>query len=255
MSAVDLLLDGLTPAQRAVVEQRGRGPVKVAAAAGSGKTKTMATLYALGVAEGLHPARILAVTFTDRAAVELRERILSTMVDVGLAPPGGPDSPLEGAWIGTFHQLARRLLAEQPYLAEVPRDLALVDDVEARGLLQEAARSVREQVAAGQGPGRWIPENPDLRALLGLIDGASAAVTRLRSTALDPSTCRLLSQAAYHRFEAAGDPPQELAWHRCAVEVTIAIWEALESRLVSLRALDFDGLLRQALAAMTGSPA
>ncbi|NNM97640.1 MAG: ATP-dependent helicase [Candidatus Dormibacteraeota bacterium] len=255
MSVVDLLLDALTPAQRAVVEQRGRGPVKVAAAAGSGKTKTMATLYALGVAEGLHPARILAVTFTDRAAVELRERILSTMVDVGLAPPGGPDSPLEGAWIGTFHQLARRLIAEQPYLAEVPRDLALVDDVEARGLLQEAAWSVREQVAAGQGPGRWIPENPDLRTLLGLIDGASAAVTRLRSTDLAPSTCRLLSQAAYHRFEAAGDPAQEIAWHRCAMEVTIAIWEALESRLVSLRALDFDGLLRQALAALTGSPA
>ncbi|HUY55950.1 MAG TPA: ATP-dependent DNA helicase [Candidatus Nanopelagicaceae bacterium] len=255
MSAVELLLAALTPAQREVVEQRGRGPVKVAAAAGSGKTKTMATLYALGVAEGVHPARILAVTFTDRAAVELRERILATMADVGLAAPGAPDSPLEGAWIGTFHQLARRLIAEQPYLAEVPRDLALVDEVEAQGLLREAADSVRGQVAAGHGPARWIPENPDLRALLGLIEGASAAVTRLRSTDLDPSTCRLLSQAAYGRFEAAGDPSDELAWHRCAMEVTIAIWEEMERRLVSLRALDFDGLLRQALAALTESPA
>lgn len=255
MSAVEGLLEQLTPAQRQVVQQRGRGPVKVAAAAGSGKTKTMATLFALGVAEGTPPSRILAVTFTDRAAAELKERILVTMETIGLAAPGGPDSPLEGAWIGTFHQLARRLLGEQPYLSRMPRDLALVDEVEAQGLLQEAAALVGAQIAAGQGPARWLPASPDLRALLGLLDGARGAVARLRSTDLDPATCRLLSVAAYGRLEAAGDLPDELAWHRCALEVTVAIWEELERRLVAQRALDFDGLLRQALAALRDSPA
>ncbi len=254
MTPEESLLAGLTAAQREVVEQRGRGPVKVAAAAGSGKTKTMAALYALRVGEGVHPSRIMAVTFTDRAAVELRQRIVATLEGAGISAPGGPDSPLEGAWIGTFHQLARRLLGEQPYLAALPGDLSLVDEVEAQVLLGEAAEFVKGQFAARQGPGRWLPERPDLRAMLGLVDGGAAAVTKLRSTDLDPSACRLLSLEAYRRFEAAGDPPPQLAWHRCALEVTVAIWEELERRLVAQRALDFDGLLRQALAALRDSP-
>ncbi|MHB1527061.1 MAG: ATP-dependent helicase [Candidatus Dormibacteria bacterium] len=244
----------MTSAQKEVVEQRGRGPVKVAAAAGSGKTKTMAALYALRVGEGVHPSRIMAVTFTDRAAVELRQRIVATLEGAGISAPGGPDSPLEGAWIGTFHQLARRLLGEQPYLAELPGDLSLVDEVEAQVLLGEAAEFVRGQFAAGQGVGRWLPERPDLRAMLGLIDGGAAAVTKLRSTDLDGSTCRMLTLEALRRFETAGDPPLQLAWHRCALEVTVAIWEELERRLAAQRALDFDGLLRQALAALRDSP-
>jgi DNA helicase-2/ATP-dependent DNA helicase PcrA len=251
-----LLLRDLTEAQREVVEQRGRGPIKVAAAAGSGKTKTMATLFALGVLDGTHPSRILAVTFTDRAAAELRQRIVSTLAAAGGSAPGPLDAPLEGAWIGTFHQLARRLLSEQAYRAELPHDLSLLDEVDAGLLLGEAAEAVRLRFAARQGLGRWIPPEPDARTLLGLADSAAEAVRRLRSTELDPADCRRTSLFAYRHFEAEeGDPGSELAWHRCALEVTLAIWEEFERRLAAQRSLDFDGLLRQALKALRQSRA
>lgn len=251
-----LLLQELTEAQREVVEQRGHGPVKVSAAAGSGKTKTMATLYALGVLDGTHPSRILAVTFTDRAAAELRQRIVSTLAAAGGSAPGPFDAPLEGAWVGTFHQLARRLLSEQAYRAELPHDLSLLDEVDARLLLGEAAEAIRLRFAARQGLGRWIPPEPDAKTLLGLADSAAEAVRRLRSTELDPADCRRTSQFAYRHFESEeGDPPSELAWHRCALEVTLAIWEEFERRLAAQRSLDFDGLLRQALRALRESSA
>jgi superfamily I DNA/RNA helicase len=251
-----LLLQELTDAQREVVKQRGHGPIKVAAAAGSGKTKTMATLFALGVLDGTHPSRILAVTFTDRAAAELRQRIVSTLAAAGGSAPGPFDTPLEGAWIGTFHQLARRLLSEHAYRAGLPHDLSLLDEVDARLLLVEAAEAVRLRFASGQGLGRWIPPEPDAKTLLGLADSAAEAVRRLRSTELDPADCRRTSLFAYRRFEAEeGDPASELAWHRCALEVTVAIWEEFEGRLAAQRSLDFDGLLRQALKALRESRA
>jgi DNA helicase-2/ATP-dependent DNA helicase PcrA len=251
-----LLLEELTDTQREVVEQRGHGPIKVAAAAGSGKTKTMATLYAMAVLDGIHPSRILAVTFTDRAAAELRQRIVSTLAGAGAPVPGPFDAPLEGAWVGTFHHLARRLLSEQAYRAELPNDLTLLDEVDARMLLGEAAEAVRLRLAARQGLGRWIPSDPDARTLLGLADSAVGAVCRLRSTELDPADCRRTSLQAYRNFETLEcDPEAELAWHRCALEVTLAVWDEFERRLVTQRSLDFDGLLRQALRALRASRA
>ncbi|MBA3854265.1 MAG: ATP-dependent DNA helicase PcrA [Gemmatimonas sp.] len=89
----------LNPAQRAAVEH-GDGPLLVVAGAGSGKTRVLTARIARLIAEhGVLPQEILAVTFTNKAAGEMRER-------VGRALGEEP----KGMWIGTFHGIGARLL-------------------------------------------------------------------------------------------------------------------------------------------------
>ena len=251
---LDLAEKDLTAAQFRVVSELGRGPVKVVAGAGSGKTTTMAYLYAAAVVGGMPVSRIMAVTFTDRAAVELKEKILAALAAAQLIPEGAAGDPLEGAWIGTFHQLVRRMLAEHAYRAGLPRDLELIDEVIAGMVMEETLTAVRQQAAAST----WmqeLPPRPDPRTLLGLLDGATATVRGLRSTDLQPGDCERESVAAYASFTARGDPPEEIAWHRAGLRLTISIWRDYEHRLAVRQALDFDGLLREGLLALRRSPA
>ena len=98
-SVGDDLLDGLNPAQREAVTH-GEGPLLVLAGAGSGKTRVIASRIAWLVARrGIDPAGIVAVTFTNKAAGEMRARVERVLGADGL-----------GAWIGTFHALCLRIL-------------------------------------------------------------------------------------------------------------------------------------------------
>src|SRR5258707_6965519 len=96
---VSPILNPLNEAQRAAVTAP-LGPVLVLAGAGSGKTRVLTHRIAWVIqAEGASPHGILAVTFTNKAAGEMRGR-----VEQLLGIPGG------GLWIGTFHGIAHRLL-------------------------------------------------------------------------------------------------------------------------------------------------
>ncbi|MGZ3377852.1 MAG: UvrD-helicase domain-containing protein, partial [Phenylobacterium sp.] len=93
-------LDGLNPEQRAAVEAT-EGPVLVLAGAGTGKTRVLTTRLAHILATGkARPWELLVVTFTNKAAREMRERITHII---------GPQA--EGLrWLGTFHSVAAQIL-------------------------------------------------------------------------------------------------------------------------------------------------
>src|SRR5687768_3991065 len=92
-------LDGLNPEQRAAVEHF-EGPILALAGAGSGKTRVLTSrIVNLIETHGVDPSSILAVTFTNKAAGEMRNRIRKMLGQ----EPGG-------MWMGTFHSLGARLL-------------------------------------------------------------------------------------------------------------------------------------------------
>ncbi|MBW2699145.1 MAG: UvrD-helicase domain-containing protein, partial [Deltaproteobacteria bacterium] len=110
-------LSGLNPAQRAAAvhgtaentDSAGGGPLLIIAGAGSGKTNTLAHRVAHLVLSGADPGRILLLTFTRRAAVEMTRRT-QRIVASARARSDVPVPQGEVRWSGTFHAIANRLL-------------------------------------------------------------------------------------------------------------------------------------------------
>ena len=110
-------LDGLNPEQRRAVETLD-GPVLVLAGAGTGKTRVLTTRIAHILATGrAYPSQILAVTFTNKAAREMRHRIGQM---VGAAVEGMP-------WLGTFHSIGVKILRRHAELVGLKPDFTILD--------------------------------------------------------------------------------------------------------------------------------
>ncbi|MBI4462102.1 MAG: UvrD-helicase domain-containing protein [Acidobacteria bacterium] len=159
----------MNPVQREAVTST-EGPLLVLAGAGSGKTRviTYRVAYLLEQAQA-RPEEILAVTFTNNAADEMRTRVEGL---VGTPP----------RWVSTFHSFCARLLRREAEAAGLKRDFVIYDDEDqerlVRGLLKELGldqtawtpRSVLERISraktAGAGPAEWAAsENPREREL------------------------------------------------------------------------------------------
>jgi DNA helicase-2/ATP-dependent DNA helicase PcrA len=113
------LLDELNPEQRQAVETKD-GPVLILAGAGTGKTRAITFRMANMIAKGVPAEAILAVTFTNKAAEEMRNRVTDLLLRAGV-PPAQP-------WLSTFHSLCARLLRREAAAAGLPRDFAIYDD-------------------------------------------------------------------------------------------------------------------------------
>ncbi len=132
-------LEGLNPEQRLAVETT-EGPVLVLAGAGTGKTRVLTTRIAHILATGrAFPSQILAVTFTNKAAREMRQRI---GVLVGEAVEGMP-------WLGTFHSIGVKLLRRHAELAGLSSGFTILDT-------DDVARLVKQLIQAeGLDDKRW----------------------------------------------------------------------------------------------------
>src|SRR5258706_8469021 len=150
LSRVDApYLAGLNPAQRAAVETLD-GPVLVLAGAGTGKTRVLTTRIAHILASGRASGhQILAVTFTNKAAREMKERIGRL---IGGAVEGMP-------WLGTFHSIGVRILRRHAELAGLKSGFTILDTDDQIRLLKQVIE------AAGIDKDRW-----PARQLAALID-------------------------------------------------------------------------------------
>ncbi|MEX2540231.1 MAG: UvrD-helicase domain-containing protein [Trueperaceae bacterium] len=110
---------------------RSVGSVAVTAGAGTGKTHMLTERYLHHLSnDGLRPLQIVAATFTERAAAELRGRIRARLR--AAAEPSQFAAELEAAQIGTLHSLAGRICREHPEAAGVPYDFAVQDELQQR---------------------------------------------------------------------------------------------------------------------------
>src|SRR4051794_725795 len=141
----------LTPAQMAAVEQRSRS-LLVSANAGSGKTSVLVERFARAVREdGVDAARILAITFTDKAAGELRERLRARFLELGDREAA---RATESAFVATIHGFCARLLRAHAVAAGLDPSFAVLDEPRAARLRERAfAEALRGFLAGGGQPG------------------------------------------------------------------------------------------------------
>lgn len=124
------ILSGLNNEQRSAVTH-GEGPLLILAGAGSGKTKTLTHRIAYLIQEmGVFPSKILAVTFTNKAAREMRERLARLL---------GESADNRGfmPWMGTFHSICVRLLRQDGIAIHIPTRFVIYDEDDKLGLIRQ----------------------------------------------------------------------------------------------------------------------
>jgi DNA helicase-2/ATP-dependent DNA helicase PcrA len=170
------LLEGLNSEQRRAVETT-EGPLLIQAGAGSGKTKTLTHRIAYLIATGkATPYNILAVTFTNKAAKEMRERVARLLGE-------NAENRSFMPYMGTFHSICVRLLRQDGEYAGIPKSFVIFDESDR----QAAIKQVSKQLMLDE---KSFPA----RALSGLISSAKND---------------MLSPAAYNDFAAS--PSQQAA--------------------------------------------
>ena len=140
----------LNAEQQAAVD--ARGVVFVSAGAGTGKTRVLVERFARAVCdEGVDVESILVITYTEKAAGELRSRIRA-----GLVERRRPDlaRALDGAWISTIHGFCHRLLRSHPFAAGVDPRFRVLDESQGRVLRGEAFEAALTEFCAGDDPAR-----------------------------------------------------------------------------------------------------
>ena len=197
-------LKGLNKAQKSAVLSES-GPLLILAGAGAGKTKTLThRILHLIKEHGTEPRNILAITFTNKAAKEMRERVSSLIEnDKTLARDESYNKP----FVSTFHALGVKILRENSRTLDVPRHFTIYDRSDSISLVKKIMKEI------GEDPKRIEPKN-----ILSIISKEKGKMKTQKEYE---------SQAGYHYIP----------------EVVSKVWEKYESSLKKEKAYDFDDLL------------
>lgn len=206
-------LNGLNEEQKKAVLQK-EGPILIIAGAGAGKTKTVTHRILHLIKEGVAPQKILAITFTNKAAKEMRDRVEKLLTsDKALSFPTSSFSHTEPytlnpkPFISTFHALGVHILKENSQLLGIPRYFSILDKSDSMKFIKEAMDM------EGLDRKNFDP---------GLIQNL---ISREKGNAV---TCA--------DFEAKADMEY-------IPKIVASVWKHYESALVKEKSLDFDDLL------------
>jgi len=135
-----LLINDLNPQQKDAVLHKN-GPLLVLAGAGSGKTKVITHRFAyLSTAHKVAPMSILAMTFTNKAANEMKERI-----------EGLTQKSSNGLWVGTFHSLSSRVLRKEVERLGYRKDFCIYDEDDAGNIVRSILKDFKIHEALYRG--------------------------------------------------------------------------------------------------------
>ncbi|SHY73820.1 Putative ATP-dependent DNA helicase PcrA [Mycobacteroides abscessus subsp. abscessus] len=212
----DALLDGLNPQQRAAVAHQG-APLLIVAGAGSGKTAVLTRRIAyLLAARDVSPGQILAITFTNKAAAEMRERVGRIVAN-----------RVQSMWVSTFHSSCVRILRNQASLLPgLNSNFSIYDSDDSRRLLQMIGRDTGLDIK------RYSPR------LL------ATAISNLKNELISPEQAVANLTAGGQDGELRGDLPQIVA----------DVYGEYQRRLRAANALDFDDLIGETVAVLQQFP-
>ncbi len=197
-------LKGLNHEQKEAVLHRD-GPLLIIAGAGAGKTKTITHRILHLIKEGVDPASILAITFTNKAAKEMRERVEKLIEDDNAL--NLPVSMRERPFMSTFHSLGVHIIKENAQILGIPRHFTIYDKGDSKRVVKEALEEL------GLDPKQYEPSK-----ILGIISknkGDMMVVEHFKET---------------HSKEFFS-------------KIVANVWTHYESVLKKEKALDFDDLL------------
>ena len=124
-------LNGLNPSQKSAVEQT-EGPVMIVAGAGSGKTRVITYRVAHLITKGIDPFNILVLTFTNKAAKSMQERIFKVV---------GPEA--KNCWMGTFHAVFAKILRVEADKIGYPTNFTIYDTDDSKSLIRSILKELQ----------------------------------------------------------------------------------------------------------------
>jgi ATP-dependent helicase/nuclease subunit A len=250
----------LTPEQEAAVIRRGE-PLLVSAGAGSGKTSVLVERFVRTVCEdGVAPAQILAITFTERAAGELRERVRARLLSLSQREAA---RDTEAAFVCTFHGFCTRLLRAHALLAGLDPRFEILDEALAADLRERAfALALGDFFAGGRDDPVELVAAYGTDRVRGMLWRAYA---ELRSRGARRPRLPLASMPDAPLAGGAGQPESDpgaapgadgAGWRACALlDELLAHFGARYEELKRGRAcVDFDDLELEALELLRAQP-
>ncbi|MBT6450117.1 MAG: UvrD-helicase domain-containing protein, partial [Verrucomicrobiales bacterium] len=207
-------LSGLNPEQRKAAATL-RGPVLILAGAGTGKTRTLTHRVAHMVSEGISPGRILAVTFTNKAAREMQQRVTKQLKRLPKSLTREDGKPLKPT-ICTFHSLCVRILRRHIEKLGYKRNFVIYSDSEQLGVVKKvlsaiAGKDVKADARELQGllsrlknagPNGNVPGNEDSLAMAGHIRRRYDSALRA-ANAVDFDDLLVLTLRVFNEFPEA----------------------------------------------------